>query len=368
MSKELTLKVAEVKQETADAITIVFDQPAEKIKYKSGQFLTLINDINGKEERRAYSLCSSQYTDEHLAVTVKRVAKGIVSNYLADNVKAGDELTVLEPMGTFCTEPQTANRHVVLFSGGSGITPSLSILKTVLSQEEGSLVSLLYSNRDEKSIIFKNRLDELKAQYGDRLRIIHHLDSVNTSVKSEKKKGFLGFGSKTIETALPGYLTQENIENYFNQLNVEVGDPIDYFMCGPQPMMDIVEKSLKAIGADMTRLKKEIFVSLETPKKNESAKSNSSSTEASVLVKISGEEHTFTVPSGESILLTALDKGVELPFSCQSGLCTACMGKCTSGTVEMDHMDGLTESQVAEGYVLTCIGKATSSDVVIEFD
>lgn len=368
MSKEITLKVAEVKQETTDAITIVFDQPADKITYKSGQFLTLINEINGKEERRAYSLCSSQYTDEHLAVTVKRVEKGIVSNYLADNVKAGDELTVLEPMGTFCTEPQTANRHVVLFSGGSGITPSMSILKTVLSQEEGSLVSLIYSNRDEKSIIFKSRLDELKAQFGERLRIVHHLDAANASVSTEKKKGFLGIGSKTIETTLPGYITQQNIENYFDQLNVEVGDPIDYFMCGPQPMMDVVEKALKAIGADMTKLKKEIFVSLETPKKSDSAKPKSGDSEANVLVKISGEEHTFTVPSGESILMTALDKGVDLPFSCQSGLCTACMGKCTSGTVEMDHMDGLTESQVEDGFVLTCIGKATSSDVVIEFD
>ena len=366
MSNEIKLKVTEVKVQTSDAITIVFESPAEKLKYKSGQFLTLISNINGKEERRAYSLCSSPFTDEHLAVTVKRVAKGKVSNYLCDTVKAGDEITVLKPMGTFVTEPQVANRNVVLFGGGSGITPMMSILKTVLSQEKGSLVSLIYSNRDENSIIFKNLLDQFKAEYGDRLRIVHHLDAANTSVETETKKGFLGFGSKTTEKVLPGYLTEEKIKTYFDQLNLEVTDPNDYFVCGPQPMMATVESALTNLGADMSKLKKEVFVSLETPKA--SSGEGASSDVYSVTVKIAGETNVFDVPKNASILMTALDKGIDLPFSCQSGLCTACMGKCTSGKVEMEHNDGLTQSQIEEGYVLTCIGKPASEGIVIEIE
>lgn len=369
MSKEISLKVIEVRQETADTISIVFQQPEDKITYKPGQFLTLINTINGKEERRAYSICTSSYTDENLAVTVKRVEGGKVSNYLNDNVKVGQELIVLAPMGTFTLEPNPNNqRHVVLFGGGSGITPMMSILKTVLSQESGSLVSLIYSNRNQQSVIFATQLNELKTKYGERFRIVYHLDDLNKSVKSETKKGFLGFGSKTIETEIPGFLTTEKIKAYFSQLNIEVTDPLEYFVCGPTPMMETVEKTLIALGADMSRFKKEVFVSLTSEDATSKSTKSSGSEVYNVTVKIAGEEHSFDVAESDSILFTALDKGIDMPFSCQSGLCTACMGKCTSGKVEMDHDDGLTASQVEQGYVLTCIGHPKSEGIVIEIE
>lgn len=369
MSKEITLQVTAVKKETAEAITIVFAQPEEKLSYKSGQFLTLILDINGKEERRAYSLCSSPYTDDHLAVTVKRVEGGKVSNYLNDNVKEGSSLKVLAPMGTFTLEPVPGGqRNVVLFGGGSGITPMMSILKTTLSQEPASLVSLIYSNRDKDNIIFRTRLDELKAEYGERLRIVHHLDIENSSEKTEKKKGFLGIGSKTIKTTVPGFLSTEKIGEYFNQLNIEVTDPLEYYVCGPTPMMETVESALNTLGADVTHFKKEVFVSLEAPLEAPSKSTTAGDKEYEVKVIIGGEDQVFTVPEGESILLTALDKGIDLPFSCQSGLCTACMGKCTSGEVKMDHEDGLTPGQIEQGLVLTCIGRPMSEDIVIEIE
>ncbi len=369
MSKELNLKVVEVRNETADTISIVFQQPEDKISYKSGQFLTLLIPIDGREERRAYSICTSPYNDENLAVTVKRVKGGKVSNYINDTVKAGDELRVLAPMGTFTLEPHPGQqRHVVLFGGGSGITPMMSILKTVLSQESGSLVSLIYSNRGTDSIIFQKQLDEIKVQYGERFRLIHHLDDQNVSIQVEKRKGFLGFGTKNVEIEVPGFLTSKTIKKYFANLNIEITDPIEYFVCGPTPMMETVEETLVDMGADMTRFKKEVFVSLAA----EDTLSKTSTTEGDdvykITVKIAGEEHQFDVSENESILFTALDKGIDMPFSCQSGLCTACMGKCTSGTVEMDHEDGLTASQIEQGYVLTCIGHPKSDGIVIEIE
>ncbi len=155
------LQVKEIIHETKDAISIVFEK-AEGLSYKSGQFLTLILDIGGKEVRRAYSLCSSPGTDEHMAVTVKRVDNGLVSNWLNDNLKAGDSIRIMSPMGSFTTEYDSANkRHLILFAGGSGITPMMSIIKSMLKLEPDSITSLIYCNRNIDSIIFKDQLEKM---------------------------------------------------------------------------------------------------------------------------------------------------------------------------------------------------------------
>jgi ring-1,2-phenylacetyl-CoA epoxidase subunit PaaE len=174
---ELTVK--EIVEETKDAISIVFHQPdAGKVNYKAGQFLTLIASVNGKEVRRAYSLCSSPFVDDDLAVTVKRVDSGLMSNWLPDNLKVGDKLKVMEPMGQFTTEFVTTNkRHIIMFAGGSGITPLMSLIKSTLAQEPDSICSLIYCNRDIDSVIFRSSLDEMQTVDEGRLHVIHILDN-----------------------------------------------------------------------------------------------------------------------------------------------------------------------------------------------
>src|SRR5688572_25214115 len=173
------LKVKNIVKETHDSISIVFEQPADrKIEYKSGQFLTLIVPVQGKEVRRAYSLCSSPFVDQDLAVTVKRVEKGLMSNWLPDSLKPGARVKVMEPMGQFTTEfSKSRKRHLIMFAGGSGITPMMSIIKSILTQEPESIVSLIYCNRDIDSIIFKETLEKMQTNDEGRLHVIHVLDN-----------------------------------------------------------------------------------------------------------------------------------------------------------------------------------------------
>ena len=173
-----TLTVKKVVRETPSAITIHFQKPASGFDYTPGQYLTLKLEVNGESLRRAYSLCSSPVTDADLAVTVKRVDDGRVSNWLNTNLQAGNTIEVLPPMGNFTLVPDTGTpRHIVLLGGGSGITPLMSILKTVLSQEPESKVTLLYGNRDQESIIFYKALNALEVENPDRLRVVHTLDT-----------------------------------------------------------------------------------------------------------------------------------------------------------------------------------------------
>lgn len=351
------LKIKNVIKETADAVTIVFEQPSSgKISYKSGQFLTLINEIDGKEERRAYSLCSSTYVDEDLAVTVKRVEGGKVSNYLNDNAKTGEVIKVMEPMGNFATEPADEQRHVVLFGGGSGITPLMSITKTILIKEPQSVVSLIYVNKNKDSIIFDEKLKELEASHSDKFKLLHYWDENHAG----KKRGLFGMGKKDT-----GLLNRDRLNALLETLHIEPSDNTEYYMCGPQGMMEVVEKTLASRKVSTNVVFKESFVSSVNPT---SETMNTSGDEKIVSVHLNGEEMTFGVKEGNYILQTALNKGHDLPFSCQSGLCTACMGKIKEGEVDMQGQQALTDKEIEEGYCLTCVGKPISDKVVIEIE
>ena len=345
----LSLTVKEVVKETADAISIHFHQPEEApIQYKSGQFFTIIADINGKEERRAYSLCSSPFVDEHPAVAVKRVDGGLMSNYLGDHLKAGDSLKLMEPIGNFVTEFNPSNsRHLVLFGGGSGITPLISIAKSALDQEPNSKVSLVYANRNVESIIFKTKLDVMQSANPDRFKVWNVLES--------KPVDFVGD---------EGYLTQEIIKNALSNLPQFAPESTEFFMCGPGPMMDVVTSSLNNLGIDKSRVHKESFTTSES-KKEESTQESDEIIAREVTIIYDDEEYKYTVEPGESILEKGLEEDIDLPFSCQSGLCTACRGKCTSGKVKMDEDEGLSEAEINEGFVLPCVSHPMSDDVVI---
>jgi ring-1,2-phenylacetyl-CoA epoxidase subunit PaaE len=348
------LKVKRVVKETKDAISIWFEQPKDKkIAYKSGQFLTLIIPITGKEVRRAYSLCSSPFTDEDLAVAVKRVDNGLMSNWLPDNLKEGQSVKIMEPMGQFTTDyASDKKRHVVMFAGGSGITPMFSIIKSLLTQEPESIVSLIYCNRDIDSIIFKDELSKWETKYEGRLHVIHVLDNAPMN--------WQGYS---------GLLNHDMLKKLFERIPNWGMDKTTYLMCGPEGMMKNVDSLLEQHKIAKDKIFKESFVqgTIDKDAKNEAIATTASEAKTrEVVIRYDGMEHKITVKPSDTILASALDQGVDLPYSCQSGLCTACRGKALSGQVKLDEEEGLSQSERAEGYVLTCVGHPMSDDVVIE--
>lgn len=346
------LKVKEIVRETADAITIYFENSEEKkIEYKPGQFLTFIIQSDGEEIRRAYSLCTSPFIDSNLGVTVKRVPGGKISNYLNQSLQVGDVIQVMQPIGNFTVEFNSDNeRHLIFIGGGSGITPLMSLIKSTLLLEPKSKVSLIYANRDNNSIIFKNELDKLKDKYPVRFTVVHALE----------KHSFFWRG-------ISGYLTKKNIEETLRKLPSLPGT--EFFVCGPEPLMKVTVESLLSLKVPKEKIHKESFES-------QAAKEASNMPVEELIgqgvvareVKViyDGEEHRFIVPPDKTILETALDLDIDLPYSCQSGLCTACRGKCISGKVKMVEDEGLSEREKKEGYVLLCVGHPMSNDVVIE--
>lgn len=346
------LRVKKIIKETRDAISIAFEQPSDKkIDYKSGQFLTLIVPVNGKEVRRAYSLCSSPFVDSDLVVTVKRVDKGLMSNWLPDNLKEGATVKVMEPMGQFTTEYQKSNkRHIIMFAGGSGITPMMSIIKSIHTQEPESIVSLIYCNRDVDSIIFKDALEEMQTKDEGRLHVIHVLDNAPMN--------WQGYS---------GLLNHEMLTKLFERIPDWGIASSTYLMCGPEGMMKNVESLLALRNIPKEKIFKESFVQGTIDK--DSKKEEVATTELKareVTIRFDGQEYKIMVPPNKAILETALDQGIDLPYSCQSGLCTACRGKALSGQVKLDEEEGLSQSERAEGYVLTCVGHPLTDDVVIE--
>ena len=350
-SQYITLHVREVVNETEDAISIHFEQPEEeKVTYKSGQFFTIIANINGNEERRAYSLCSSPFTDSDLAVAVKRVEGGLMSNYLGDNLKVGNTLKLLPPIGNFVTDFEANNeRHIVLFGGGSGITPLISIAKSALDQEPNSKVSLIYANRNKDSIIFKSALEELREASEGRFNVLHVLEQTSEEVESYE-----------------GYITQAIVENGLSRLPQMPAANTEFFTCGPAPMMDIVVSSLEALGIDSSKVYKESFTAAQDKKQVEKVAEGNEIVAREVTILYDDEEFKFTVEPDETILEKGLDEDIDLPFSCQSGLCTACRGRCVSGKVQMDEDEGLSDAEMAEGFVLPCVSHPLTDDVVIE--
>jgi len=260
----------------------------------------------------------------------------------------------MEPMGQFTTEFDVKRkRHLIMFAGGSGITPMMSIIKSILTQEPESILSLIYCNRDIDSIIFKQSLEKLETEYEGRLHVIHVLDNAPMNWQ-----GYSGLLSNDMLTKL-----FERIPNWGI-------DKTTYLMCGPEGMMKNVETLLAALKIPQDKIFKESFVQgtiNKESKKEEDAQSVGGELVArEVTVRYDNQEFKFVVQPDATILQTALDQGIDLPYSCQSGLCTACRGKCLSGQVKLDEEEGLSKSERAEGYVLTCVGHPLTDNVVIE--
>jgi ring-1,2-phenylacetyl-CoA epoxidase subunit PaaE len=236
-----------------------------------------------------------------------------------------------------------------LFAGGSGITPMMSIIKSLLNQEPDSICSLIYCNRDIDSIIFKAQFEQLQTAYEGRLHVIHILDNAPMNWQG-----------------LSGLLNKEMLVKLFERIPDWGLEKTTYLMCGPEGMMKNVENLLAEHQIPKEKVFKESFVAgvLDKPKKEEEKGGEKKTRD--VVIRYDGNEHTISVPHNKTILETALDQGIDLPYSCQSGLCTACRGKALSGQVKLDEEEGLSKSERAEGYVLTCVGHPMTDDVVIE--
>ncbi len=357
------LKLHALIPETEYAYTLSFEVPEslkETFQYTQGQYLTLRFNINGEDVRRAYSMCSSPL-EEHLSVTVKRVEGGKVSNHIADHLKPGDTVSVMPPEGRFFTKLDEEHRkNYYLFAAGSGITPLMSILKTILEKEPQSTVFLLYGNRNEEQIIFREALGALEKRYSDQLIVEHIL----SQPRREKGKGLFGMLSKGTLTwqGQTGRIDEKQVSRFLEENPARYPD-VEYFICGPGTMIDAVEAALSARGVDKKNIHTEHFTS--TPG---DVKEVSGTAGAQVIVQLDGKQIEITVPEGKTILHTLIDHKHDPPYSCTSGSCSTCMAKVSEGEVKMEVCYALDDDEVAEGYILTCQSHPITPVVKLTYD
>jgi ring-1,2-phenylacetyl-CoA epoxidase subunit PaaE len=349
MPKTLHLRVSKIDRETPDAITLHFPQPQlHKIWYKAGQYLSLAVKIEGETYFRSYSLCSAPRLDDTLAITVKRLPGGKVSNYLNDEAKVGDTFIALRPGGRFFVENSVKyRRHLVLLGAGSGITPLFSILRSVLFNEPRSAVTLINANRDKEHIIFHRSLQELQGKFPDRLRVIHQLSQPKEPLSPPYRKGRME--SKVTVALL------EEIER-------PAYEDTQYYLCGPEGLMQLWQAELRAKGIPESEIHQEHFVLEEDAPETELLKQ-----ERREVTIIQGEtHHRFEVAPGASILEAALTQEIDLPYSCRRGICSTCRGKLLQGEVHMRRNQALTDWDLEKGYVLVCQSLPQSEGVTIE--
>jgi ring-1,2-phenylacetyl-CoA epoxidase subunit PaaE len=358
-----SLPVARVEPETEQAVTVYFEVPQNDrtaFHYRAGQYLTLRFLIDGKEERRAYSMCSAPHDDE-LAVTVKRVRGGVVSNHIAQHLKAGDIVDVMPPMGRFVAETDPAvRRRYYLFGAGSGITPLMSILRAVLEEEPKSEVVLFYGNRDEDNIIFHRQLEELQRRYAGQLMVEHTL----SQPKKYATKGLRGLFKRSHVRweGNRGRIDRKSVTKFLNEHPVG-GEECRYYICGPGAMIETVEAALLGHGVDDKHIHAERFVAAGSSKQDANGSQG-----GTVNVKLGKEEFQFSLKPGQSILEGLLEEGKTPPYSCLAGACSTCMARVQKGGIKMDVCYALDDEEVAEGYILTCQAHPTTPEVEVDFN
>jgi ring-1,2-phenylacetyl-CoA epoxidase subunit PaaE len=348
MFKKLSVK--EVKQETENTVSVAFDIPnelAEDFNYRSGQYITIRTLINGEDVRRAYSLCSAPFEND-FRIGVKKIENGKMSTFLNDHLKAGDEIEVMPPAGNFVVKD--GEKNIVAFAAGSGITPILSMVKSVLSND-GSF-TLYYGNRTSEETIFKNELDALKNQYGSKFNL-------NYIYSKEGSNDALFEGRITADKC------KALIESNENLLKADA-----FYSCGPEEMILAVSAVLKELGVNENKIRFELFTAPSTDVE-ESRESGGSQFdgESDVTIIVDGEEFDFPLNGdGEFILDAAVEAGADVPFACKGAVCCTCKAQVVEGKATMEMNYALSEEEVAEGYILTCQAHPASEKVVVDYD
>ena len=350
-----TLQVKDIHRETEDSVVLSFNVPSElqeDFSFVPGQYLTLETAIQGEDVRRSYSLCSAPFENEW-KVAVKRVENGKFSTYANQQMNSGDEIKVMAPTGNFKLETRADNKnHYVAFAAGSGITPILSMIKTVLKEEPNSTFTLFYGNRNLDTIIFREELEALKNRYVKRLSV-HHI------LSKEKLGSPLFFGRIDAEKC------KKFGSVFFNPSEVH-----SFYLCGPSQMIFAVKDQLADLGVDASKIHFELFTTsdIKVEKKKVEASFNPE-TESKVTIIL--DQESFDMPlayGGTSILDAALAAGADLPYACKGGVCSTCKAKITEGEVIMDINYALEPDEVEQGFVLTCQSHPRTSTVTVDFD
>ncbi len=346
MSKFYPLKVKEIIRETPEAVSISFEIPEdlrETFSYKAGQYITIQTQYKGNQIRRSYSLCSLPGSNE-FKVTVKEVPNGGFSVYANNTLTAGEILEVHPPEGKFVFVPGTKPGNYAAFAAGSGITPILSIIKTVLTKERESTFVLVYGNRTVEGTIFYKELLELQLKYPERFFI----EFIYSRSREENSQ----FGR--IETSTVNFvLKNKHKDRDFNK----------YFLCGPEEMIFSVSDMLKARGVSEENIHFELFTTSDT-----GAVETEVEGDVELTITVDDEESVFTMDNEKTVLEVALENDIDVPYSCQGGICSSCIARITEGTAEMRKNMILTDSEIAEGLILTCQAQPTSSVLKVDYD
>lgn len=351
-----TLRVAEVKRETPDAVSVRLDVPADlqdAFRFRAGQHLTFRRAFGGEEVRRNYSLCVAP-EEGVLKIGVKQIAGGVFSGWVNTELKAGDEIEAMAPHGSFCWNfDAEARREYVAFAGGSGITPILSLMKTALASEPRSRFTLFYGNRNSPGVMFLEEIAALKDRYLDRLCAYHFLEE-----EEEEIELFNG--------RLDRAKTDEILSTLVRAENADA-----FFVCGPGPMMDAIEAALLAKGVDKARILVERFTTgpLSAAQAAAARALEEKAAGLKMTVTLNGRRVQVAFdPEKHSILDNVRAAGLPAPFACKGGVCATCRAKVTAGEVRMKANYGLSEQEVADGYVLTCQATPVSEGVALTYD
>ena len=345
-----TLSIRAIDRETPSAVSISFDVPDQlrsDFDFKPGQYLTLKTRINGEEVRRAYSLCTNPVSGD-LRVVVKRVDDGLFSGFANDHLKPGDQIEVGIPMGRFTVSiDEDSQRNIMAIAAGSGITPVMSILLSVLEEEPNSRCVLLYGNKSPEETIFLEELTALADKYKERFIFLSAYSQTHVDGH------FFGRIDRSIILKVLKGLPSERT-------------PDSFYLCGPNDMIDNSIEVLTGQGFTKEQIYFELFTTAE--EEIEEAPESASDGTCQVRVIVDEEEETFIMNKGKTILESALENDIDAPYSCQGGICSTCIAKIQQGEARMRQNNVLTDEEVSEGFVLTCQAEPLSSSLVVDYD
>ncbi len=345
MSAFFKLSIKEITHETKDTVSIAFNVPQElksDYRFVAGQYVTLKIVLDNQEIRRSYSICSAPKSGE-LRIAVKAVNKGVFSNFATAQLKVGDVIEVGKPEGKFVFEPNQSPKNYAAFAAGSGITPIFSIIQAVLEAHENNTFVLAYGNKTPEDTIFYKALNDLKNQFPTRFFVYYTFTQFKT------------------DDALFGRIDRSVANYVLNNKHANLAFDA-FYLCGPEDMIALIAAILDEKGMASSQIKKELFSS----GKKEAAVTLEGQTKITILVD--GEETSFEMSQKETILEAALKQKIDVPYSCQGGVCSSCLAKITQGTAQMKKNAILTDSEVADGLTLTCQAQPTSGSIFIDFD